>query len=498
MNNHAKAEDRTKAVMNANIDKICLLVIAKSIMTQIRGKRKIFFEENESWQFFLLKLFSMRPQDIICKKRDGEKLSPDEIIFFIDGVTGGGWADYQTSALLMAMFLRGLDAEEQSALTDAMINSGEVLDFSGIEKPIADKHSTGGVGDKTSLIIAPLLAACGVAVPMISGRGLGHTGGTLDKLESISGYRVNLSLKEFRQIIEHCGFSMIGQTAEIAPADKKLYALRDATATVPFIPFIVASIMSKKLAEGLNALVLDVKTGSGAFMQSREDAKKLAEELVKTGNSFGVRTEAVISDMNQPLGKFVGNALEVYECIKLLRGEGEEKMLMTLELSVELSARILVLCEISDTTQNAKRKIQNALASGAALEKFRQNIELQGGSCEVCDAPEDLFDKDTIEFEIKSNKPGFISEIDTSAIGEAIVRIGGGRTKAEDAIDHNVSYACEKKIGDEVRENDVLGILSCRNEDQFHTVREKLLNAYKIGGATNLNQTLLIKEIIRQ
>ena len=263
----------------------------------------------------------MRPQDIIQKKRDGEKLSNKEIKSFIDGVTGGNWADYQTTALLMAMFIRGLDIEEQNALTEAMLDSGERLDFSELNAPLADKHSTGGVGDKTSLIIAPLVACCGVSVPMISGRGLGHTGGTLDKLESISGYNVNLSTDEFKKIIKQCGFAMSGQTAEIAPADKKIYALRDATATVPFIPLIVASIMSKKLAEGLDALVLDVKTGSGAFMREFEDAKKLARALIETGKNFNVKTEAVISDMNQPLGKYVGNALEVYECIKILRNE---------------------------------------------------------------------------------------------------------------------------------------------------------------------------------
>ncbi len=438
----------------------------------------------------------MRPQDIIQKKRDGEKLSNEEINIFIDGVCDGSWADYQISALMMAMFLRGLEAEEQSVLTTAMLHSGEILDFSDIEKPKADKHSTGGVGDKTSLIIAPLAAACGVAVPMISGRGLGHTGGTLDKLESISGYRVDLSLTEFRQIVKQCGFSMIGQTAEIAPADKKLYALRDATATVPYIPFIVASIMSKKLAEGLDGLILDVKTGSGAFMQEFADSKKLAEALVKTGNNFGVKTEAVISDMNQPLGKFVGNALEVFECIKILRGEADAKMLPTLELSIELAARMLVLCEISDTIQNSKLKIQNALDSGAALEKFRRNVECQGGNPKICDKPEILFDENLIEFEIKADKSGFVAEIDALAIGSVIVEIGGGRTKTEDAVDHAVGYACEKKIGDEVREKDVLGVLFCRTENQFHTVREKLLSTYKIGGANNLNQTLLIKEII--
>lgn len=437
----------------------------------------------------------MRPQEIIEKKREGEKLSSAEIKSFIDGVTDGSWADYQTTALLMAMFIRGLDADEQNSLTSAMLHSGEVLDFSELSTPVADKHSTGGVGDKTSLIIAPLVACCGVSVPMISGRGLGHTGGTLDKLEAISGYNVNLSTDEFKRIIKQCGFAMTGQTADIAPADKKIYALRDATATVSCIPLIVASIMSKKLAEGLNALVLDVKTGSGAFMQKFEDSKKLAKALIETGNNFGVKTEAVISDMNQPLGKFVGNATEVYECIKILRGETNEKMLATLELSIELSARMLVLSEAEKTVQSAKCKVQSILESGQALEKFRENIICQNGDAKVCDEPESLIEKDLFKFEIKAKESGFVSKIDTLEIGNAIVKIGGGRTRAEDAIDHAVGFSCEKKIGDEVAENELLGILYSRDENQAHQISEKLQNAYKISVEKPQNLEL-IKEII--
>ncbi|MGC2235395.1 MAG: thymidine phosphorylase [Pyrinomonadaceae bacterium] len=437
----------------------------------------------------------MNPQQLISKKRDGGKFSSAEIDAFIKGVTRKSWADYQISALLMAMFLNGLDIDEQNALTRAMLHSGEILDFSDIEKPKADKHSTGGVGDKTSLIIAPVVAACGVAVPMISGRGLGHTGGTLDKLESISGFNVRLSTEEFRQIIKKCGFAMAGQTAEIAPADKKIYALRDATATVPYIPLIVASIMSKKLAEGLDALILDVKTGSGAFIREFDESKKLAEALVKTGTAFGVKTEAVISDMNQPLGKYVGNALEVFECVKILRGESCEKMLPTLELSVELAAGILVLSGVADTIQDSRFKIQDALDSGAALEKFRQNIELQGGDIKACDNPESLFDKDLIEFEIKAKNSGFVSEIDTSAIGEAISACGGGRMKAEDGIDHAVGFACEANIGDEIRENETIGVLFCRNENQAAPISEKLRNAYKIG-EEKPRKLELVREII--
>ncbi len=285
----------------------------------------------------------MRPQEIIAKKRDGKALSDADIGVFVEGVSTGEWADYQISALVMAMFINGLDQREQDELTRAMIYSGKVLDLSSVDRPVVDKHSTGGVGDKTSLIIAPAAAACGLAVPMISGRGLGHTGGTLDKLESITGFDVGLSMARFTELLGTNGYAMAGQTGEIAPADKKLYALRDATATVPYIPLIVASIMSKKLAEDLDALVLDVKTGSGAFMQKYDDSVRLAEALVQTGKAFGVNTQAVVSDMSQPLGKFVGNALEVYECIKLLRGEGDDAMSATMELSVELTARMLLL-----------------------------------------------------------------------------------------------------------------------------------------------------------
>lgn len=444
----------------------------------------------------------MNPQDLIRKKRDGEKFSSEEINSFIDGVTGGVWADYQTSALLMAIFLRGLDADEQNALTNAMLHSGEILDFSEIEAPKADKHSTGGVGDKTSLIIAPLVAACGVSVPMISGRGLGHTGGTLDKLESIKGYNVNLSTDEFRRIIKECGFAMTGQTQEIAPADKKIYALRDATATVSYIPLIVASIMSKKLAEGLDALVLDVKSGSGAFMQKPEDAKKLAEALVKTGGDFGVKTEAVISDMSQPLGKYVGNSLEVYECLKILRGDGsdsvEENLIVeeTSELSIELAARMLYLTGVENRHIDlARSKVMQKLADGSALEKFRQNIELQGGNPAICDNPEILRAADLFKVEIKSTRMGFITEIDATAIGKAVSFIGGGRMKAEDAVDHAVGYACEAKIGNSVKENETLGVLYCRDENQAASISEKLQGAYKIA-ADKPEDSELIKMIV--
>ncbi len=435
----------------------------------------------------------MRPQDIIGKKRDGQILTNGEIDAFVSGVTGGNWADYQTSALLMAMFINGVNSAEQNFLTAAMLDSGEILDFSDLEQPKADKHSTGGVGDKTSLIIAPIVAACGVSVPMISGRGLGHTGGTLDKLESIEGYNVNLSTAEFKKIVKKCGFALAGQTSTIVPADKKLYALRDATATVESIPLIVASIMSKKMAEGLDALVLDVKTGSGAFMKKHDDAIQLAAALVATGNAFNVKTEAVISDMNQPLGAFVGNALEVYECVKILRNEDDDEMSATRELSIELAARMLVLCGIGENIQDSRFRIQNSLNSGAALEKFRDNIECQNGDANICDAPETLLNENLTRVEIKAEKSGFIETIDALAIGASVSVIGGGRVRVEDSIDHAVGYQCGKRLGDEIKTGDTLGTIFCRNQAQAELIGEKLRNAYRIGDEKPAEAFTLLK-----
>ncbi|MBC7798753.1 MAG: thymidine phosphorylase [Pyrinomonadaceae bacterium] len=423
----------------------------------------------------------MNLQEIIRKKRDGETLSQLEINDFVRGVTDESWADYQISAFIMASYIRGINMKETGYLTEAMLHSGEVLDFSEIDAPKADKHSTGGVGDKTSLIIAPIVAACGVAVPMISGRGLGHTGGTLDKLEAIKGYNVNLSLKDFRKTIKKCGFAMTGQTKEIAPADKKIYAIRDATATVDCIGLIVASIMSKKLAEGLDALILDVKTGNGAFMKSAEDAQKLAKALCKIGKSFNVNMKAVISDMNQPLGKFVGNAVEVFECIKIMRNEADPQMLQTLELSIELAAQILISTKIAENPDDAKSKIQSVLKSGATLQKFKENIELQNGDAKICDKPEMLIDNNLLQIEVKSAFSGFVNEINSKVIGESVFQIGGGRRKIDDKIDYAVGFHCEAKIGDEVKIGETLGVLYCRKQNDFDFVGENLRNAYKIG-----------------
>ncbi|MCB1024235.1 MAG: thymidine phosphorylase [Acidobacteria bacterium] len=437
----------------------------------------------------------MRPQDIISKKRDGERLSEREINAFIDGVTHETWADYQITALIMAMFIHELDSDEQAAITKAMLYSGETLDLSDIDKPKADKHSTGGVGDKTSLIIAPLAASCGLAVPMISGRGLGHTGGTLDKLESIKGFNVNLPTAEFKKIIKKCGYAMSGQTAEIAPADKKIYALRDATATVPTIPLIVASIMSKKLAEGLDALVLDVKTGSGAFMTEFSDAERLAKALVDTGNSCGVKTKALITDMNQPLGKFVGNALEVIECIDLLKGETSQATDPTRKLAVELTAQMVAAAGLTNDIESARALALSKLTGGDAFETFCENIGLQGGDPAVCKNPADLMDSGLLEFQIRAETSGFVTKIETAGIGNAICMIGGGRLKAEDDIDHGVGYACEVGLGAEIRSGDVLGRLWCRTTDQSDEVKQTILSSYIIGEERGEDQ-LLIKQTI--
>ena len=324
----------------------------------------------------------MRVVDVIAKKRDGGILSREEIAFFVDGVTSGTLPDYQASALLMAILIRGMDAQETAALTEAMVSSGIRVNLGDIPGTKVDKHSTGGVGDKTSLVLAPLAAACGVPVPMMSGRGLGHTGGTLDKLEAIPGFRVDLSLEEMKAALARTGCAMIGQTAQIAPADKKLYALRDVTGTVESIPLISASIMSKKIAEGIDALVLDVKTGSGAFMKTEADSRRLAESLVAIGNASGVKTEAIITAMDAPLGRAVGNALEVIECLDVLKGGGPQDLV---DVSVELAARMLVLGKVAGDIGAAERQVRSAIGSGAGLERFRQIIEIQGGDPKVID-----------------------------------------------------------------------------------------------------------------
>jgi pyrimidine-nucleoside phosphorylase len=435
---------------------------------------------------------------VIRKKRDGEHLSREEINFFIEGVTRGTIADYQISALLMAIYLNGMNDAEQEVLTEAMLHSGKTLDFSGIAKPKADKHSTGGVGDKTSLLIAPMVAACGICVPMISGRGLGHTGGTLDKLESIPGYRVDLSAAEFERVLKTVGYAMSGQTAELAPADKKMYALRDATATVEAIPLIVASIISKKGAAGLDAMVIDVKVGSGAFMRDEDRAKTLAHALVRTGNACGIRTRALLTDMNQPLGRAVGNSLEVKECIELLRGDSVNGARPVLDLSLELSAQMLVLARVADSLEAARKRLQKVLTSGQALECFRQNVAGQGGEPRVCDDPTRFLPLVTESFKVESARSGFIAKVNTAEIGHAIAAIGGGRVRIDDAIDPTVGFISEIKIGDRVAAGVLLGTVYCRDESKAKEAAQRIQSAYEIDDQPPKEIAQLMREVINE
>jgi pyrimidine-nucleoside phosphorylase len=440
----------------------------------------------------------LRPQDVIRKKRDSEQLSSEEITFFIEGVTRGTIADYQTSALLMAIYLNGMNDAEQEVLTQAMLHSGNTLDFSGIAKPKADKHSTGGVGDKTSLLIAPMVAACGVCVPMISGRGLGHTGGTLDKLESIPGYRVDLSAEEFEGVLQTVGYAMSGQTAELAPADKKMYALRDATSTVEAIPLIVASIISKKGAAGLDAMVIDVKVGSGAFMRDEDRAKALAHALVRTGNSCGIRTRALLTDMNQPLGRAVGNSLEVKECVALLRGEGDEGAQPVMELSLELSAHMLVLSHVDESLEAARARLRRVVESGAALDCFRKNVEAQGGDPRVCDDPEKILPLVTESFKVESPRSGFITKVNTTEIGHAIAAIGGGRVRIDDTIDPSVGFIAEARIGDQISSDELLGTVYCRDESKAREAVQRIQAAYEVGDQPPTEIPQLMREVINE
>ena len=381
-----------------------------------------------------------RVTDLIRKKRDGSELAAAEIEFLIRAYTQGNVPDYQIAAWLMAVLLRGMTGAETAALTDVMLHSGEVIDLAFLPAKKVDKHSTGGVGDKTSLVLAPLVAAGGVYVPMISGRGLGHTGGTLDKLESIPGFRVGLPVPEFHRVLESCGCAMIGQTAEIAPADRKLYALRDVTGTVESPYLICASIMSKKLAEGSDALVLDVKTGSGAFMKKEEDAVFLADLMVETGERMGKRMVALITNMDQPLGVMVGNALEVRECIDVLHGRGPVDLR---ELCLHLAAWMFHLGGVSNTVAHGKQKAEELITSGKAFARFRQMVEMQGGDVATIDDPARLPEAKH-RVEVKSPSAGYVTAIHCEQVGTACVILGGGRERKEDSIDPAVGIAVHK------------------------------------------------------
>jgi pyrimidine-nucleoside phosphorylase len=394
----------------------------------------------------------MRAVDIIRAKRDGDALSREAIDNFVRGVTDGSWADYQASALLMAIVLKGMNAVETAWLTDAMSRSGEHVVLDHIPGIKVGKHSTGGVGDKVSIILAPLAAACGVVVPKMSGRGLGHTGGTLDKLESIPGFRVSLSLDEFKRMLSEVGCCLISQTETIAPADKALYALRDVTGTVESLPLIASSVMSKKLAEGSNALVLDVKCGRGAFMQRPSDARGLARSLVSIGTASGVRTEAFITRMDVPLGRAVGNAVEIAECIELLKGNGPADLTT---LILKLGTRMVRLAEQAASDDEAEARLRAALSSGAALEKLRALIAWQGGNPAVVDDPGLLPAAKSIHL-VKAERSGYLTALDALLVGRAAVALGAGRDKKSDAVDPAAGIILLKKPGDAVAAGEAL------------------------------------------
>jgi pyrimidine-nucleoside phosphorylase len=418
----------------------------------------------------------MRAVDLIRRKRDSGEHAPEEIQQLIDAHTRGDVPDYQMSAWLMAVVLRGMSRPEIAALTEAMLYSGRVLDFSDLAGLKVDKHSTGGVGDKTSLVIAPIVAAGGLKVPMISGRGLGHSGGTLDKLESILGFNVNLSLTEFRRVLETCGCSLIGQTVEIAPADKKIYALRDVTGTVESSALICASIMSKKLAEGIDALVLDVKTGSGAFMKNIEDAENLAGLLVETGKRMGKKMVALLTDMNQPLGRTAGNAMEVAESIDVLAGGGPADLR---ELCLELAAWMFLLGERVKTIDEGKKLSLDLIVSGQAREKFREIVGLQGGDVGVVDDPRRLA-RARQTLDIASSAAGYVAAIQCEQLGVASVVLGGGREKKEDKIDPAVGLEFHKRIGDAVERGEPLCTLHYNSDARLAEARMLAESAYRI------------------
>lgn len=419
--------------------------------------------------------FMMRMVDIIQKKRDGLTLTKDEIQFCIHGYANGQIPDYQMSALAMAIYFQGMSSEEISNLTMEMVNTGDIMDLSPIEGIIVDKHSTGGVGDKTSLIVAPLVASVGIPVAKMSGRGLGHTGGTLDKLESIPGFQIELSKEQFIRHVNQFKLALVSQTGNLVPADKKLYALRDVTATVNSIPLIASSVMSKKIASGADAIVLDVKVGSGAFMKSLKDAKQLAETMVMIGKHLNRKTTAILTDMNEPLGYEVGNANEVKEAIEVLKGRGEQRLT---ELCLTIAAHMAVLGKKFETVEEAKEGLYAMLKEGRALHFFKQFVQAQGGDAMIVENDQ-LFPSPKYNIEVKSDKEGFVEEIQAEEIGIAAMWLGAGRATKEDKIDYSAGITLLKKVGDRVHQGEPIAILRS-NIEQMDASLQKVKQAYRL------------------
>ena len=418
----------------------------------------------------------MNPVEIIRKKREGKDLSSEEIKDVINGFTKNKIPDYQFSAFLMAVYFRGMSKEETSELTKSMLHSGKVIDLSKIEGVKIDKHSTGGVGDKTSLILAPIAAAAGVKVPMISGRGLGHTGGTLDKLESIPGFRTDLSLTEYKSVLKKTGAVLIGQTKDIAPADKVIYSLRDVTATVESVPLITASIMSKKLAEGIDGLILDVKVGSGAFMRTTKDAIELTNSLVNTAKDFNKKVIAFITDMNQPLGTHIGNWLEVVECINILRGEVKNDLY---KLSTILAGAMIYLAKKAVSLEEGTKIAESLIQEGKALDKFKEMVKAQGGDISYISNPE-KYPESKYKRKITSQKSGYISAMDTYEIGMSAIELGAGRKTKEDKIDHKAGIIFRVKVGDTIKKGDPIAEIFSESKKGTGLAGNRILNAVTI------------------
>lgn len=433
----------------------------------------------------------MRMVDLIAKKRDGGALTKEEIAFFIDGYTTGDIPDYQVSSMMMAIFFQDMTEDERANLTMAMVKSGDEIDLSAIEGIKVDKHSTGGVGDTTTLVLAPLVAALDVPVAKMSGRGLGHTGGTIDKLEAVSGFHTEITEAEFAKIVNRDKVAVIGQSGNLTPADKKLYALRDVTATVNSIPLIASSIMSKKIAAGADAIVLDVKTGSGAFMKTEEASVELAQAMVSIGNNVGRKTMAVISSMSEPLGYAIGNALEIKEAIETLRGEGPADLT---RLCMELGAQMVVAGGKAETLEEAKEKLQAVIDNGQALEKFKVFLSNQGGDASVADDVSKLPQSDYL-FEVKADTSGYIEEIAAEEIGVASAMLGAGRQTKDDAIDLAVGLMLKKKTGDHVAEGETIAVIHSNRED-VGDVERKILDNYTIGN--NRVEIDLVKQHITE
>ncbi|MCT1401924.1 pyrimidine-nucleoside phosphorylase [Paenibacillus sp. LC231] len=433
----------------------------------------------------------MRMVDLIAKKRDGKELTTEEINFFIDGYTKGDIPDYQVSAMNMAIYFQDMSDRERADLTMAMVNSGETIDLSAIEGIKVDKHSTGGVGDTTTLVLAPLVAALDIPVAKMSGRGLGHTGGTIDKLESIEGFHVEISKDEFVNLVNQHKIAVIGQTGNLTPADKKLYALRDVTATVNSIPLIASSIMSKKIAAGSDAIVLDVKTGAGAFMKTVEDAKELAHAMVSIGNNVGRKTMAVISDMSQPLGAAIGNSLEVQEAIDALRGEGPKDLE---ELCLALGRQMVYLAQKADSLEDAEEMLREVIRNGKALEKFKEFIQNQGGDPSVVDHP-DRLPKAQYLIELPAQQDGVVAELVADEIGTAAMLLGAGRATKESEIDLAVGLMLNKKVGDAVKKGDSLVTIHA-NRENVDDVKQKLYESIRI--ADHADAPVLIYDIVTE